>query len=170
MSVSPTGPTRPTGPNPSTYDEADRAIPYGGKDIEVILVDGSNETVKVRTPSLRELLYGEYISLQNSPVRLAAYVTGKDEDWVDRLKDSSLAAILRADEEINLPRCARWTSEMSRRAESLQEILGNVQETVDLGQAGAMLEKAGNLIESLTALGASQPTPPSSAAEASSEP
>jgi hypothetical protein len=97
--------------------EADLILINGGVDMEVTLVGGAKETVKVRQLPIKAML--GYLSCFDDEPKLIALFTGKPETWVDELTPQSHTALIEKGEEINRPFFDAWYRRRMDRIETI---------------------------------------------------
>ncbi len=109
---------------------------YGEAEVTVTTREGKTEKVKVRALPLRELR--EYTESQDDDSALAELLTGKEIDFIDKLTDESVYAIVDKGRELNHPRMANW---VKRRAQSVKKLEPLLEETRSISQTFAPKSK-----------------------------
>ncbi len=86
----------------------------GGKEFEVLMLDGSTQAVKIRQLPIR-LLVGRWAQLQGDEAALVELYCDEAEGWDDLIAPEAHDEIVKIGSELNRPRFARWAE--SRRAD-----------------------------------------------------
>ncbi len=107
-------------------------ILYGEAEVTVTTRAGKTEKVKVRALPLRELR--KYTEAQEDDVALSELLTGKESDFIDKLTDESVYAIVDKGRELNHPRMANW---VKRRVQSVKKLEPLLEETKSISQTFA---------------------------------
>lgn len=124
------------------------AILTGSRDLEVTHLSGDTETAHVRLLKIAE--FPRYLELAEDENGLAAFITGRNAEWVESLTVDSVLDLCEAAHDLNFPAACRWAQRRVRQNEGL----------LPVAQAGARMQQA---------WGNSAPTAPSSSAKPSAK-
>lgn len=113
------------------------------RQIEITRLDGTCETTHVRLLKIAEI--PRYLELAEDEVGLAAFVTGRDAEWIGALTIDGVLDICEAAHDLNFQHACRWAQRRVRQNEGL----------LPMAQAGKRLQSA---------WGNSAPTAPSPSA------
>lgn len=101
----------------STHAGSDLILINGGTDLEVTLLDGSTETVKVRQLPIKSM--ESYLHSFADESKVVGLFTDKSEEWAAQLTPASHTAIMEKGEEINRPFFVAWYQRRMARIELL---------------------------------------------------
>lgn len=89
----------------------------GGHDIEVTMLDGTKEAVRVRQLAIR--LMPKYLAIAEDESATVELFCDKPTGWADKLTPASFEEILRQGEEFNLDPLSCYAERVARRREKL---------------------------------------------------
>lgn len=108
-------------------------IVFGGRSVSVKTLSGESATVTVRTLRISEL--PKYFDLMEADENLAAFLTGKDSDFIATLHPTSVLDVVETGHEINFPTAQRWAERRARNIEALGPIQRRVEGKVSPNSA-----------------------------------
>ena len=92
-------------------------ILHGGEDLDVMLLTGETETVKVKLLKIAQ--FETYLRSVDNEARAAELLCGKEEGWGDTLTPDSLLNIVELGHDINFTSVFRW----AQRRTNINEIM-----------------------------------------------
>jgi len=101
----------------------------GGSPLTVETQNGEQVEVQVRLLKIRE--FPEYFAKAEDEEALAAFVTGKEEDFIQTLTVDSILSIVEAAHDLNFQNACRWAN---RRANLNEALLPVAQKGMKLQQ------------------------------------
>jgi hypothetical protein len=105
------------------------AILTGGSPLTIETQNGEQVEVQVRLLKIRE--FPEYFAKAEDEEALAAFVTDKDEDFIQTLTVDSILSIVEAAHDLNFQNACRWAN---RRANLNEALLPVAQKGMKLQQ------------------------------------
>jgi hypothetical protein len=93
------------------------AIITGNQPIQVTTASGESQEAQVRLLKIKE--FPEYFARAEDEEALAAFVTGKDEEFIQSLTVDSILAICEAAHDLNFQNACRWATRRANLNEAL---------------------------------------------------
>jgi hypothetical protein len=93
------------------------AIIAGGAPLIVTTAEGTEVEVLVRLLKIRE--YPDYLRLSDREEEMAAFITGRDMEFVDSLTADSVIAICEKAHDLNFQTACRWATRRAHINETL---------------------------------------------------
>lgn len=107
-----------------------QTIINGGEEIEIALLDGTVETVKVQLLKISQ--FEEYLRVVDKEARAAELLCSKPEGWSETLIPDSLLDIVEKGHDINFTTVYRWAE---RRANVNEAILPIAKKGMAMAEA-----------------------------------
>ena len=104
----------------------DQAIINGGENIEITLLTGEKETVKVKLLKISQ--FEEYLRSIDNESAAAELLCGKEAGWGETVAPSSLMDIVEKGHDINFTNVCRWVERKAAIGEAMLPMLQKNQE------------------------------------------